>query len=110
MHLLNFGIKFSSTICLLGHLDFYRTRKSSDPTKAIGVGVSRDSARNSIFRFGSNNFGVSSPFYLKDEVVAHLDAQNTERLSKVMVERSNGSQILMVTLKESTVAKASQIF
>jgi len=51
-----------------------------------------------------------SPFYLMDEVDAHLDAQNTERLSKVMVERSNGSQILMVTLKESTVAKASQIF
>jgi chromosome segregation protein len=27
-----------------------------------------------------------------------------------MVERSGGSQILMVTLKESTVAKATQIF
>lgn len=51
-----------------------------------------------------------SPFYLMDEVDAHLDAQNTERLSKIMVERSAGSQILMVTLKESTVAKASQIF
>lgn len=51
-----------------------------------------------------------SPFYLMDEVDAHLDAQNTERLSKIMVDRSQGSQILMVTLKESTVAKASQIF
>jgi chromosome segregation protein len=51
-----------------------------------------------------------SPFYLMDEVDAHLDAQNTERLSKVMMDRSAGSQILMVTLKESTVAKASQIF
>jgi len=51
-----------------------------------------------------------SPFYLMDEVDAHLDAQNTERLSKIMFERSNGSQILMVTLKESTVAKAGQIF
>jgi len=51
-----------------------------------------------------------SPFYLMDEVDAHLDAQNTERLSKIMVDRSVGSQILMVTLKESTVAKATQIF
>jgi chromosome segregation protein len=51
-----------------------------------------------------------SPFYLMDEVDAHLDAQNTERLSKIMMDRSVGSQILMVTLKESTVAKASQIF
>jgi len=51
-----------------------------------------------------------SPFYLMDEIDAHLDAQNTERLSKIMVDRSVGSQILMVTLKESTVAKATQIF
>jgi chromosome segregation protein len=51
-----------------------------------------------------------SPFYLMDEVDAHLDAQNTERLSKIMVDRSAGSQIIMVTLKESTVAKATQIF
>lgn len=51
-----------------------------------------------------------SPFYLMDEVDAHLDAQNTERLSKIMVDRSVGSQIIMVTLKESTVAKATQIF
>jgi chromosome segregation protein len=36
-----------------------------------------------------------SPFYLMDEVDTHLDAQNT---------------ILMVTLKESNVAKATQIF
>ncbi|HEY6949184.1 MAG TPA: AAA family ATPase, partial [Nitrososphaeraceae archaeon] len=51
-----------------------------------------------------------SPFYLMDEVDAHLDAQNTERLSKVMIERSGKSQILMVTLKDTTVAKATQIF
>jgi chromosome segregation protein len=51
-----------------------------------------------------------SPFYLMDEVDAHLDSQNTERLSKIMVDRASISQILMVTLKESTVAKASQIF
>ncbi|MGI0039744.1 MAG: hypothetical protein ACREAO_08000, partial [Nitrososphaera sp.] len=29
-----------------------------------------------------------SPFYLMDEVDAHLDAQNTERLSKILTERS----------------------
>jgi chromosome segregation protein len=51
-----------------------------------------------------------SPFYLMDEVDAHLDAQNTERLSKVLLERSRDSQILMVTLKDATVAKASMIY
>jgi chromosome segregation protein len=51
-----------------------------------------------------------SPFYLMDEVDAHLDAQNTERLSRVLLERSKDNQIIMVTLKDSTVAKAALIY
>ncbi len=51
-----------------------------------------------------------SPFYLLDEVDAHLDALNTERLSKILEERSRGSQIIMVSLKDSTVQKASLIY
>ena len=51
-----------------------------------------------------------SPFYLLDEVDAHLDAQNTERLSKVLLERSRDNQIIMVTLKDSTVSKAGLIY
>ena len=45
-----------------------------------------------------------------EEVDAHLDADNTERLSKVLLERSKDSQIIMVTLKDSTVAKAALIY
>ena len=45
-----------------------------------------------------------------DEVDAHLDAENTERLSKVLLERSRDNQMLMVTLKDVTVAKASMIY
>ncbi len=51
-----------------------------------------------------------SPFYLMDEVDAHLDAQNTERLSKILMLRSGDNQIIMVTLKDSTVAKSDLIF
>ena len=51
-----------------------------------------------------------SAFYLMDEVDAHLDAQNTERLSNVLLERSKGNQIILVTLKDSTVAKAALIY
>jgi chromosome segregation protein len=51
-----------------------------------------------------------SPFYLMDEVDAHLDAQNTERLSKILLLRSGNNQIIMVTLKDSTVAKSDLIF
>jgi chromosome segregation protein len=52
-----------------------------------------------------------SPFYLLDEVDAHLDSQNTDRLSKVLLSRSmDSNQIIMVTLKDSTVSKASLIY
>jgi chromosome segregation protein len=51
-----------------------------------------------------------SPFYLMDEIDAHLDTQNTERLSKIVLSRSKDNQIIMVTLKDSTVSKADLIF
>jgi chromosome segregation protein len=51
-----------------------------------------------------------SPFYLMDEVDAHLDAQNTERLLGVLLRRSMDNQIILVTLKDSTVAKASIVY
>jgi chromosome segregation protein len=51
-----------------------------------------------------------SPFYLMDEIDAHLDAQNTERLLSVLLRRSIDNQIIMVTLKDSTVARASLVY
>ena len=51
-----------------------------------------------------------SPFYLFDEVDAHLDALNAEKLSKIIEERSQGSQFLMVSLKDSVVEKAKLIY
>ncbi len=51
-----------------------------------------------------------SPFYLFDEIDAHLDAQNSEKLSKIVEERSEGSQFLMVSLKDTVVEKAKLIY
>jgi chromosome segregation protein len=51
-----------------------------------------------------------SPFYLFDEVDAHLDAPNSEKLAKIIEERSKGSQFLMVSLKDSVVEKAQLIY
>ena len=51
-----------------------------------------------------------SPFYLFDEIDAHLDAQNSEKLSKIIEERSKGSQFLMVSLKDTVVEKAKLIY
>lgn len=50
-----------------------------------------------------------SPFYLFDEIDAHLDAQNTERLAKIIVEKSKVSQMIVVTLKDAIVANAQLV-
>jgi chromosome segregation protein len=51
-----------------------------------------------------------SPFYIMDEVDAHLDAENTDRLARVLLQRSQDSQIIMVTLKDSIVAEANMVY
>jgi chromosome segregation protein len=51
-----------------------------------------------------------SPFYLFDEVDAHLDAPNAERLSIILEERSKESQFIMVSLKDSVIQKAKLIY
>ncbi|MEM3090069.1 MAG: chromosome segregation SMC family protein, partial [Candidatus Nitrosotenuis sp.] len=51
-----------------------------------------------------------SVFYLFDEVDAHLDAPNSEKLAKIIEQRSEGSQFIMVSLKDSVVQKAKLIY
>ena len=51
-----------------------------------------------------------SPFYLFDEVDAHLDAPNSEKLSNILEERAKESQFIMVSLKDSVVQKARLIY
>ncbi|MCA9813251.1 MAG: chromosome segregation protein SMC [Nitrosarchaeum sp.] len=51
-----------------------------------------------------------SPFYLFDEVDAHLDAPNSEKLSTILEERAKESQFIMVSLKDSVVQKAKLIY
>jgi chromosome segregation protein len=51
-----------------------------------------------------------SPFYLMDEIDAHLDAENNDRLSRILLTRSKDNQIIVVTLKDTTVARADIIY
>ena len=51
-----------------------------------------------------------SPFYLFDELDAALDAENAKRLSAILTERSEQSQFIVVSHKESVVQKANLIY
>ena len=53
---------------------------------------------------------LKAPFYLFDEIDAHLDDINTSRLAEVLKDNSNDAQFLMVSLKDIMVHKADRIY
>jgi len=53
---------------------------------------------------------LKAPFYLFDEIDAHLDDINTSRLAEVLKDNSNEAQFLMVSLKDVMVHKADRIY
>jgi chromosome segregation protein len=50
-----------------------------------------------------------SPFYVFDEVDAHLDSRYSGKLADILSERSDRSQIIIVSLKDNVIAKASSV-
>ncbi len=50
-----------------------------------------------------------SAFYLFDEVDAHLDALNSQRLANILHERARTGQFIIVSLKEFVVQKANLV-
>jgi len=53
---------------------------------------------------------LKSPFYLFDEIDAHLDDLNTARLADVLKENAMEAQFLMVSLKDIMVHTADKIY
>ena len=51
-----------------------------------------------------------SPFYIFDEIDAHLDAINAERLAELLKERAARSQIVIVSLKDSVLSRVDVMY
>ena len=50
------------------------------------------------------------PFYVFDEIDAHLDMVNSQRLADLLKERSADSQFIVVSLKDATISRASSVY
>ena len=50
-----------------------------------------------------------SPFYVFDEVDAHLDSVYSGKLAEILAERCGYSQIIIVSLKDNVVSKAQTV-
>ncbi|MEM2904589.1 MAG: chromosome segregation protein SMC [Candidatus Bathyarchaeia archaeon] len=51
-----------------------------------------------------------APFYLLDEVDAHLDPVNVERLAELIKEFSAGRQFIVISLKDAVVDRAEKVY
>ncbi|MFH1327583.1 MAG: chromosome segregation SMC family protein [Candidatus Bathyarchaeota archaeon] len=60
--------------------------------------------------FALQSLAKHSPFYIFDEIDAHLDPVNVQRLSDLLSKESRASQIIIITFKEAVAAKAKRIF
>jgi len=50
------------------------------------------------------------PFYMMDEIDAHLDVVNSQRLAELLKAKSRGSQFIIVSLKDVTIARADSVY
>ena len=50
------------------------------------------------------------PFYIFDEIDAHLDALNSKKLAELLRSRSKGSQFIVVSLRDTTISRASKVY
>ncbi|WP_455283835.1 chromosome segregation protein SMC [[Eubacterium] cellulosolvens] len=50
------------------------------------------------------------PFYIFDEIDAHLDVVNSQRLAELLLERSKGSQFVVVSLKDTAISRANRVY
>ncbi len=50
------------------------------------------------------------PFYMMDEIDAHLDVLNSQKLADLLKEKSRGSQFVVVSLKDVTIARADTVY
>ena len=50
------------------------------------------------------------PFYMFDEIDAHLDVVNTQKLAELLKERAKGSQFIIISLRDVTISRADRIY
>lgn len=50
------------------------------------------------------------PFYMMDEIDAHLDVVNSQRLAELLKSKSKGFQFIIVSLKDVTIARGDTVY
>ncbi len=92
-----------------GGIDMIVQFLDKSPILVNGASSGERSVAAVAFLFALQEFTPAS-FYLMDEIDAHLDPSNVERLGELLAEESEKSQFVVITLKPEMVSKADRIY
>ena len=51
-----------------------------------------------------------APFYVFDEIDAHLDAVNSSKLAEILQSRTSKSQVIMISLKDTILSRVDTMY
>lgn len=91
-----------------GGLDMFVQFPSKSPRLVSGVSGGEKSVSALSFIFAMQEL-KPAPFYVMDEVDAHLDPVNAERFAELVRERSATSQMIVITLRDVVASKAHRV-
>jgi len=92
-----------------GGIDMVVQFPGKPPILVSGASSGERSVAAVAFLFAIQDF-MPAAFYLFDEVDAHLDAFHVAKLGELLVEESNKSQFIVITLKPEMANKAERVY
>ncbi|UCD72952.1 MAG: chromosome segregation protein SMC [Candidatus Bathyarchaeota archaeon] len=92
-----------------GGLDIYVEFPGKSARLVSGASGGEKSVSAVAFMFAVQDLSPA-PFYVFDEVDAHLDIHNAERLADMLLENSSGTQFIVISLRDVVVDRAQKLF
>ena len=92
-----------------GGLDIFVQFPGKSSRLITGASGGEKSVTAVSFIFSIQNL-FPAPFYILDEIDAHLDPFNAEKLSDLLKEQSIDSQFILISLRDVLIESAERIF
>ncbi len=93
-----------------GGLDLIVEFPGKPPMPVTALSGGEKSVVSVCYIFALQSLTKASPFYIFDEVDAHLDPVNVDRLAELLARESKKTQIIVISFKEPMATRADRLF
>jgi chromosome segregation protein len=93
-----------------GGIDIIVTFPGKSPMMITAASGGEKSVVAVCYIFAIQSLSKTSPFYIFDEIDAHLDPINVKRLADLLSKEAQTSQIISISFKEAVAAEAERIY